>query len=191
MVPRGHPCSSMLQKSCLKSPRLPLLLREVEKHKRERQEGLGAGGREGGRIPPCPAANPSSALRGISNNKRPWSRPDGFDLITKQGGSGSFQSLPRGWILCKQQRATWCKSKLELQTAQMLPEMLGLPWLWERPPAPWELLGSRPPTGHRAVPNAQWLRVSDMDMARREKVKGSRRQCLKFPQPMAVMSHLG
>jgi len=34
----------------------PLLLREVEKHKRERQEGQGAGGREGGRIPPVPGS---------------------------------------------------------------------------------------------------------------------------------------
>lgn len=25
---------------------------------------------------------------------------------------GSFQSLPRGWILCEQQRATWCKPQL-------------------------------------------------------------------------------
>jgi len=33
--------------------------------------------------------------------------------------------------------------------------MLGLPWLWEHPPAPWELVGSRLLVGHRALPNAQ------------------------------------
>ena len=61
-------------------------------------------GEREGESPPCPAANPGSAPRGISNNNRPWWRPDGFDLITKQGGLGSFQSLPRGRILGKQQR---------------------------------------------------------------------------------------
>lgn len=52
-----------------------------------------------------PGANPSSSRRGISNNNRPWSRPDGFDLITEQEGLGSFRSLPKGRILGKQQRA--------------------------------------------------------------------------------------
>lgn len=172
MVPWGHLCSSALHNSCFKSPRLALLLREVEKHKRKRQEGLGAGGR-GRENPP---ANPSSAPRGISSNKPLCLEPDGFDLTTKQGGLGSFQSLPRGWILCEQQRATWCKSKLELQTAQMIPKMLGLPRLWEHPPAPWELMGSRPSVGHRAVPNAQGLWVSHVDTSGREKVKRSGRQ---------------
>lgn len=113
MGPAGALCScgdiraasSALHKSCRRLPRLPPAPREVEKHKREKQEGWERWerGREG--ESPMPGANPSSSRRGISNNNRLWSRPDGFDLITKQGGLGSFRSLPKGRILGKQQRA--------------------------------------------------------------------------------------
>lgn len=149
VVPRGHPCSSTLHKSRLKSPpRLPLLLPSGETQKRE-AGGAGSWWERGRRTPPCPAANPGSARRGISNNKRPWWRPDGFDLMTKQGGLGSLQSLPRGRMLRKQPR---CKSELELQSARMLPGMGGLPWLGGHPPAPRELPGpsTRAPRGFLA-----------------------------------------
>lgn len=95
--------STQPDKSCL---RLPLLL-EKWRNTKERGRRAGSDGRERGREgeSPMPGVNPSSSRRGISNNNRPWSRPDGFDLITKQGGLGSFQSLPKGRILGKQQRA--------------------------------------------------------------------------------------
>lgn len=181
MVPRGHLCSSVLRKSCLKSPRLPLLLPKSGETQKREAGGAWSWWEREGESPPCPPANPSSARRGISNNKPLRSGPDGFDLTTKQGGLGSFQSLLRGWILCKQQRATWCKSRLELQTAQLIPEMLGLPSLWGCPPAPWELMGSQPSAGHRAVPNARGLCVSHVDVSGREEVKGSERQSWRIP----------
>lgn len=53
-----------------------------------------------------PGANPSSSRREISNNNRPWSRPDGFDLKTKQGELGIISEPAKGGrILGKQQRA--------------------------------------------------------------------------------------
>lgn len=104
-VLQGHSCSQL--RAALKLPDAPAPPpdpREVEKQL-ERQEGWERweGGGEG--ESPMPGANPSSSRRGISNNNRPWLRPDGFDLITKQGSSESFRSLPKGRILGKQQRA--------------------------------------------------------------------------------------
>lgn len=104
-APMGPTRSAVAPRSCgdtpaasaaQKLPAPPPAPREVKKHKRERQEGWERWerGREG--ESPMPGANPNSSRRGISNNNRPWSRPDGFDLITKQGGLGSFRSLPEG-----------------------------------------------------------------------------------------------
>lgn len=103
--PAGTPVQLRAAQKLPNAPAPPPAPREVEKHKRERQEGWERWerGREG--ESPMPGANPSSSRRGISNNNRPWSRPDGFDLITEQGGLGSFRSLPKGRILGKQQRA--------------------------------------------------------------------------------------